>query len=353
MERVELAYARHVLGRADGHFCRLDPWGRFSLLARSDVAAWLAGGPPPARLGHAALLEVAGRPGAVFSILAHHGLHRRGAIAAVRRRGARFVPAVHDLIPLEWPETTRWLQRRMTRARMRAVGQMANAVLVFSETVRQSLCRFCAAEGFSAPPMQVAPLAVDLPPPAAVAPAGPPYFLCVANIELRKNHGLLLDAWQLLGPAAPDLIIVGRRSFGARKMLARLDAGAFRGVIEERGHCPDAELASLLAGARALLLPTLAEGFGIPVAEALSAGVPVICSDIPALREVGRGVPEFLSPGDPAGWAAAVAAYAAPESSARAAQLARLAGWRGATWAEHFSQVEYFLAGLASGHRIP
>ena len=117
-------------------------------------------------------------------------------------------------------------------------------------------------------------------------------------------------------------------------------------MVEERGRCTDAELATLLAGARALLLPSQAEGFGIPVAEALAAGTPVIAADIPALREVGQGVPDHLPPDDPAAWAAQVAAYAACDSPARAAQLARLPGWRPTGWAAHFTAVEAFLATL-------
>ncbi len=360
MERVELAYARAVLARPGGVFCGTDPFGRFALIPRGDVSALLAPGADmpglAARMqrrvmlgGHAALLAEAARPGAVFSIVSHHGLHRRRAIAAVRRSGARFVPAVHDIIPLEHPQTTRWLQRRMTRARMLGVGHEADGVVLFSQSVRGALRAWLAGQGLAMPPAVVAPLGLDIRAAGPVAGDMPPYFICIATIERRKNHRLLLDVWRGLGPGAPRLILVGRRSFGAGQDLALLDSGALGDRVEERGHASDAELAELLAGARALLLPTLAEGFGIPVIEALAAGVPVICSDIPALREVGGGVPEYLSPQDPAAWQAMIAAYAAPESPARAAQMVRLAGWRPPAWPAHFAAVEAFLAGLPPG----
>lgn len=335
MERVELAYARHLLGRPGGGFSRFDWYGRSVALPRDGVAAALAGGPSPGHLGPLRLV-----PGTVFSMVSHHGLHRGGAIAALRRQGALFVPAVHDLIPIEHPETTRWLQRRMTRARVRNVGRLADGVLVFSQAVRASLACWL---GQAMPPCAVAPLGLDL--PAGVGTAGPPYFLCIATIEKRKNHAMLLEAWRRLGPDAPRLVLVGRRSFGATEALRLLPSLP---MVEERGHCTDAELAGLVAGAHALLLPSQAEGFGIPVAEALAAGTPVIASDIPALVEVGQGVPAYLPANDPAAWAAMVSAYMMPNSRARAAQMDCIARWRPTNWAAHFDAVEAFIEALAS-----
>ena len=72
----------------------------------------------------------------------------------------------------------------------------------------------------------------------------------------------------------------------------------------------------LLRGARALLLPSFAEGFGFPVIEALQLGVPALCSDIAALRETGGAVPEFLDPLDGPGWHQAMLDYAAPRFAA-------------------------------------
>lgn len=334
MERVELAYARHVLDRPGGGFATTDWRGRFVALPREGVAAALAGGPAPA---HAGPLRFA--PGTVFSIVSHHGLQRGRAIAALRGAGALFVPAVHDLIPIEHPGTTRWLQRRMTRARMANVGRLADGVLVFSQAVRASLDGWL---GRAMPPCMVAPLGLDLPP--GVASPGLPYFLCIATIEKRKNHAILLEAWRRLGPTAPRLILVGRRSFGAAQALRMLPELP---MVEERGHCSDAELAGLVAGALAVLLPSQAEGFGIPVVEALAAGTPVIASDIPALVEVGQGVPAYLPANDPAAWAAMVDAYSLPGSLARADQMARIAEFRPFTWAAHFTAVEAFLETLA------
>lgn len=86
-------------------------------------------------------------------------------------------------------------------------------------------------------------------------------------------------------------------------------------------------------------MPSFAEGFGLPVVEALVHGLPVLCSDIPVFREVGGQVPEFIDPLDGLGWQAAIEAYCPDDSPERSAQLARLASWSAPTWDDHFKVV--------------
>jgi glycosyltransferase involved in cell wall biosynthesis len=121
-----------------------------------------------------------------------------------------------------------------------------------------------------------------------------------------------------------------------------------RGHVVEHNSMPDGDMARLLRGARALLLPSFAEGFGLPLIEALAQGVPALCSDIPALRETGRDVAEYLDPLDGPGWRAAVLDYASPDSPRRAAQLRRLALWRPTRWEDHFAAVDALIAATAS-----
>jgi glycosyltransferase involved in cell wall biosynthesis len=116
--------------------------------------------------------------------------------------------------------------------------------------------------------------------------------------------------------------------------------------VVEIGRCDDLELAGHLAGARALLFPSLAEGYGLPLIEALSSGTPVIASDLPVFREIGQGIPDLLDPIDGPAWERAVMAYAEADSSPRAAQLERMAGYRAPAWENHFSEVDKWLAAL-------
>jgi Glycosyl transferases group 1 len=154
-----------------------------------------------------------------------------------------------------------------------------------------------------------------------------PYFLCVGTIEPRKNHLMLLHLWRrfiaLHGDATPRLILVGRRGWENENVLDLLDrCPSLKGHVIELGTVPDTRLAVLLRGARAPLMSSFAEGFGLPVAEALAHGVPVLYSGLPALREAGQAVPEYLDPLDSHAWHDAILHYAADTAPRRAAQCA-------------------------------
>lgn len=367
MDRVELAYARRALGQPGAVFVGQSVLGRFACLPKALVGAILAGteqGRPRAKvlaawawlalgLGTAALRRAASRPGAVFHIVSHRALDDVAAIRRVTRFGARFVPAVIDLIPLLHPEYNRPAQTTRHAARMRGVASTASGVIFSAGSVRAEMQAWLAAHGAPMPPDVVAPLGLDLLTRAEPGAAATPYFLCIATVEPRKNHMLLLPIWrelrERLGEAAPRLVLVGRSGWENEAVLRFLERHP--DIAEWRGHCGDAELARLLAGTRALLFPTFAEGFGIPLAEALAAGVPVLAADLPVLRELGGEAPEYLHPLDGPGWRDAVLDYMPDESPRRAAQLARIAAWRAPSWEAHFAQVERFVEGLAPHQR--
>jgi glycosyltransferase involved in cell wall biosynthesis len=279
-------------------------------------------------------------------------------IAELRRGGAAFIPLVHDLIPATHPEYARpgvamqHLQRLATVASLAdgiIVNSAATATVLKPHLVRQAAC----------PRVLVAPLGIEPMAHGASGPRGaPPYFVTVGTIEPRKNHMLLLHLWRDFaakwGPAAPRLVIIGRRGWENENVLDLLErCTLLRGLVEEVGSAPDAEVASLLAGSRALLFPSFAEGYGLPLAEALALGAPAICSDLPALREVGGDVPEYLDPLDGAGWRRMVLDYAAPGSRARAAQLARLDAWSAPCWKDHFAAVDGLLDDVLSRGTAP
>jgi glycosyltransferase involved in cell wall biosynthesis len=123
-----------------------------------------------------------------------------------------------------------------------------------------------------------------------LALAGLPYFVICSTIEPRKNHLLILQEWRELvqreGAGAPKLVIVGGRGWKFEAVAALLDRSpVLRGHVIEVSGLTTPSLKQLLDGARALLMPSFAEGYGLPVVEALSAGVPVIASDIPVFRK--------------------------------------------------------------------
>lgn len=279
-------------------------------------------------------------------------LHKHAALAAVKRRGARVAALVHDVIPLTHPHCFPQGEAERHARRMEGVSLFADAAIAVSAATRDGMQGWFAARGLPLPPVEVAHLGLDLQPPEPAPGAGErPYFVMLGSLEPRKNHWLMLEAWREMAgrPDAPRLVIIGRRPAEPHLGTILLDRGDFGGLVEYRGRLPDREAARLLRGARALLFPSLTEGFGIPVAEALALGVPVLASDIPAFREVGGDAPEFLHPLDGPGWRAAVLDYARPDSPCRSAQMARMEGWRAPSWGGHFAVVERVLEGLAHG----
>jgi glycosyltransferase involved in cell wall biosynthesis len=373
IDRVELAYARHLIATARDRLIFVGWWQRLGLMPDALALAfidrlqalWSGDTVDPAvrkevtrlvrrlRLaialsGERTILRRARRVRAplVYLLVSHYRLDRPKALARIKRRtGARFFCLIHDLIPIDYPEHVEQGDDEIHRRRLDTVEQLADTVIVNSEGTREALARHLA-ESRRRLPVLVAPLGVDLAPVlASERPRGGAYFIYIATIESRKNHLLLLRIWQRLveeqGPAAPHLVLIGRRGWQHEKVAAQIAGStALAASVDEYNSLPDAAVARLLAGATAALYPSFAEGYGLPVAEALALEVPVICSDLPELREVGRHVPEYLDPGDAAAWHAMVSDYAAPGSLRRQAQVARLSGWSVPSWEQHFATVQ-------------
>jgi glycosyltransferase involved in cell wall biosynthesis len=138
--------------------------------------------------------------------------------------------------------------------------------------------------------------------------AGPKIgILMIGTVEPRKGHGIVLDALDRLGSAAPVVDVVGRPGWAHGDLLDRL---ASHPKVRWHRAASDADLHELWDLTGLLLQPSLGEGYGLPVAEALQRGIAVAASDLPVLREVTRGQATHLPP-DPSGWAEVIAAFAA------------------------------------------
>lgn len=362
VDRVEMAYARALLRlaparvrfatvRPPGLPMRLDSEavrGFLDALSRrwevggagSSLAVWSA----VARLVRGAWRE---RPQpqreAVYVIASHRHLDREALVRRiVRAERARLVALVHDLIPIETPEYARASSAVRHARRIRTLSRCADGIVTVSEATRARLTPHLTQ---ARRPIAVRVAHLGLDPNPAVAPAGrappKPYFVVLGTIEPRKNHLLLLNLWramaQALGPeATPDLHVLGRRGWENENIVDMLErCPPLQGLVHERSKAPDVQVRRLIAGARAVLMPSFAEGFGLPVAEAMQLGTPVICSDIPALREAGQDIAEYLDPLDGPAWREAVLDYARDGSVRRAAQIDRIRNWRPPLWDEH------------------
>ncbi len=161
------------------------------------------------------------------------------------------------------------------------------------------------------------------------------YVLFVGTLEPRKNVGVLLDAWTLVAKADPRarLRVAGGVAPGGEEWLTRMRSAPLSQTVEYAGYVEPGARRALYEGARALILPSLHEGFGLPVLEAMSLGVPVIASNRGALPEVVGDAGLVVSAEDPRGLADAIrAVLGQPERAAAMRQrgLARAATF---TWA--------------------
>lgn len=283
-----------------------------------------------------------------YLLVSHHHLDRPASIRRLRDNvGARFICLVHDLIPMELPEYAREGQPERHALRMQTVARYADAVIVNSASTGQALQPILEAAGRH-PPVVSAHIGFDPPTRhAGVAPAKP-YFIYIATIEPRKNHLLLLKLWRTLaaelGANTPKLVLVGQRGWNTGSIADMLDRSeGIKGHVQEHNGLPDDAMETLLVDARALLFPAFAEGFGLPLAEALARGVPAVCSDLPALREVGGQAPEYLDPLDGPGWRRAILDYTDADHPRRAQQRERIKTWTAPGWPAHFAAVSRLL----------
>lgn len=291
--------------------------------------------------------------GLLYLNIGHTGLNDPSLPQWVQSNGLRAIYFIHDLIPLTHPQFCRVGEADKHARRMENVLASAAGVIGNSQATIDDLQAFATVRGLPMP-AAVAAFIAGPPLPAALSPPvfDRPYFITVGTIEGRKNHILLLRIWerlvQRLGPEAPLLLIVGQRGWESADALAMLDGSdILRPHVRELGSCADDELANLIAGARALLMPSFAEGYGLPVAEALALGTPVIAGDLPVYREFAGDIPTYVKVSDGDGWEAMIESFL-EKSAEWERQRHALQRFTPPDWDAHFRRVDRWL-GTATG----
>ena len=363
VDRVSLAYIAHYRHHARALFRHGQRSGLFSETVSQRLFDLLEEWPNGARarvrsLAWQGVLSCIGRGnahGRVMFNTGHSGLEDANAARVVKWHNVRPLFLVHDLIPVRYPEFCRPGEAERHEKRLKNMLRLGAGLIANSTSTLDELEVFAAENGLHVPPTVVAPLApaISIGGPIGERPLASkkPYFVVLGTIEPRKNHLMLLHAWQrmitLYGDSSPHLVVIGQKGWEAENVEDLLQRSKLlRGHITVLRQCTDVALRTWLHHASALLFPSFAEGYGMPVVEALAAGLPVIASDLPVLRQMAQGVPEFLDPIDAIGWIRAIEDFAEPGSRRRAAQLARLAAFRPPTWKEHFERVDHFVEGL-------
>jgi glycosyltransferase involved in cell wall biosynthesis len=221
------------------------------------------------------------------------------------------VVTVHDLAVLRHPGTFNQWTRRYSRLAVPRVARAARRVIAVSEFTRGEIVELL---GVPADRLRVIPNAVGEPFGREGPAAAGDYVLAVGTLEPRKN---LAAAQQAAGRLGVELKVVGAQGWGGVEVDGWL------------GRVSDEELAALYRGARCLVYPSLYEGFGIPVLEAMACGTPVVTSTGGATEEVAGGAAVLVDPHDPTAIAAGIEEAVARRDELRARGLERAARF---TW---------------------
>lgn len=227
------------------------------------------------------------------------------------------VMTLHDLTHVHFPETQP--KDRLVEIERHAARSVARAqrILVDSDFIGAEVCRYY---GISAERVTVAPLgcAARFHPRGEEQLAAPlqdlglhpgEYLLCMGTVEPRKNLQLALRAYEQLPAAVRSrypLVIAGMPGWRAEQLAAPLQRAIASGQVRLLGYQSDLSVAQLLAGARLLVFPSLYEGFGLPVLEAMASGTPVLLTRSSALPELAGEAGTYIDAQDEQGCAVAM-----------------------------------------------
>ena len=223
----------------------------------------------------------------------------------------RKVTVIHDLQHKRQPENFGFLERKAWDAMVWSSVRFSDALVAVSETSRQDVI-----DVYSADPARIQVVHHGVEPaffgiaearehdPTLLSQTGLPdcrYLLAVSTIHPHKNWLRLLEAYGALVRDGRDehLVVAGLAGKASGDVAVRLNDPQLASRVHLLGWQPRSVLVALFQGAEALVFPSTFEGFGMPVLEAMAAGVPVACSDIPPLREVAGNAALFFDPYSP------------------------------------------------------
>jgi glycosyltransferase involved in cell wall biosynthesis len=232
-----------------------------------------------------------------------------------------YVVSVHDMSVELMPSFHTLKKRLLTSRLVPLVARRAGLVLTPSENTRRDVIRLL---GLDPGRVRVVPYA----PAPAFRPvtAGRdrlrtlgltgPYFLYVGTLEPRKNLARALRAFARIAPSLPHhrFVIVGQRGWMYEDVLEEVSGDGLRGRVDLLGYVAEADLPALYSHAAAFVYPSLYEGFGLPVVEAMACGTPVLTSRSSSLAEIAEGSAVLADPLDEAALAEGLMALATDEA---------------------------------------
>jgi glycosyltransferase involved in cell wall biosynthesis len=300
--------------------------------------------------------------GAIYINVAQHRLEHPELFGWLRQReDVHSIFMIHDLLPLDLPETFTPSEPLLFERRITTALEYGKAFITTTTAVRNRLLDEIERRGVKPPPIHVQPLPSMLADGEGSILSGcfdpdlsaVPYFAVVGTIEPRKNHLLLLQIWRTFaeqGGVIPKLLIVGARGWGCEQVSEILDRStSLAPHIIEASRLSIPGLARLIANARAVLVPSLDEGYGLPLVEALTLNTPVIATDKPVFHEVTQGCATFISNIDGLGWRDTIREFGSANSPRYVAARRAAKSFRPLTWESYFEGIDNFLLSFDGG----
>ncbi|MFB9865085.1 glycosyltransferase family 4 protein [Rufibacter immobilis] len=235
----------------------------------------------------------------------YHGLSNELPYGIDRTR-TKLVVTIHDLIFLRFPELYPAIDRYIYRKKFKDACDMAHQIVAISEQTAQDLEEF-----FGVGREKVQVVYQDCDPVFQLIPEKEPlnavrvkynlpaeFILCVGTLERRKNQLHLLQGWLAAGAPVP-LVFIGKKTDYYKEMEAFIQKNALQDKVLFLPYIPFQELPLIYQLASLFVYPSIFEGFGIPIVEALNSGVPVITSTGSCFSEAGGPATRYVSPTDP------------------------------------------------------
>jgi glycosyltransferase involved in cell wall biosynthesis len=245
------------------------------------------------------------------------------ALTALKQKYTfRYCTIIHDIIPVLFPHLVVPSLVPVFETYFANLVALADYAMCNSECTRRDWTRFCREQGVDMP-ASVFPLGSDLPAIEDSSPVDLPeslqekqFALFVSTIEPRKNHRTLYEAWdrcvrsKAVDTGRDRLVFVGRPGWATNELMRELSTNpATRETLIVLNHVPDALLRMLYRCCAFVVFPSIYEGYGLPLAEALAYGKPCISSNAGSLPEIGGDLVVRIDPKDTIRWADALAHY--------------------------------------------
>lgn len=349
IDRVSLAYVEHFQYSAQAllRFC-----GKNIVLTSKcsqQLFAWLQDQSTPINLKSIILSGLYKNNIRKYSILintGHIGLKQKNYIKMLTKYALKPIFFVHDLIPIAYPEYCSPGEDIRLKDKLDYILKYGQGIITNSQATLDEVKNYTSLKV----PATVAKLATSIKVPQTTKrPINKPYFVMLSTIEARKNHLLILQIFRNIAKKdpqnTPHLCIIGKRGWEAEQVFDLLDrCPILKNHVIEINNCQDQELSNYIQHAQALLFPSFAEGYGLPLIEALQLNTPVIASNLDVFKEIADDIPEYIDPLDGITWQKTILAYSETENIS--VQKNKIQKFTPPSWQEHFQEVDKFLKSI-------